>query len=208
MSETSSQRASFDPAREHLGKIYAKGLLGASESQHVTDRALADLNSLVDDVLDKLPEFEQLLASPRIGVDEKNRILDEAFAGRMTPLLLVFLKVAARHGRLDCVRHVRHAARKLFSEMRGRVEVTVETAGAISQPIRSQIEQRLTAALGLQVDLCCDVNPDLLGGLVIRVGDTVYDGSLHQRLEKMRGDTLDQTAQLIRDSLQRFMVSD
>ena len=72
----------------------------------------------------------------------------------------------------------------------------------------SQIEQRLTAALGRQVELCCNVNPDLLGGLVVRVGDTVYDGSLNQRLEKMRCDTLNQTAKLIRDSLQRFVTSD
>ena len=76
----------------------------------MTDRVLAELDSLIDDVLDKLADFEQLLASPRIGLDEKNRILDEAFAGRMTPLLLNFLKVTARHGRLDCLRQIRAAA--------------------------------------------------------------------------------------------------
>ena len=206
MSASSSQSASFDTAREHLGKIYAKGLLGAAESQQVTDPVLEELDSLIDDVLDNMPEFEQMLASPRIGLEEKHRILDEAFAKNMTPLLLHFLKVTARHGRLDCLRQMRSAARKLYNELRGRVEVTVETAGAISQEVRSQIEQRLTAALGRQVELCCNVNPDLLGGLVVRVGDTVYDGSLNQRLEQMRCDTLNQTAKLIRDSLQRFIA--
>ena len=126
----------------------------------------------------------------------------------MTPLLLNFLKVTARHGRLDCLRQIRAAARELFNQMRGRVEVTVETASAITQQLMGQIEQHLTLALGRQVDLCCNVNPNLLGGLVLRVGDTVYDGSLSQRLERMRGDTLDQTAKLIRDSLQRFVTSD
>lgn len=208
MSKSSSHSASFDTSREHLGKIYAKGLLGAAEGQGMTERVLGELDSMIDDVLDRLPDLEQMLASPRIPLDEKNRILDSAFGGQMSPLLLNFLKVTARHGRLDCLRHIRAAAGKLLNEMRGRVEVTVETAGEIDQQMRNQIEQQLTATLGRQVELCCNVNPDLLGGLVMRVGDTVYDGSLSQRLERMRSDTLDQTAKLIRDSLQRFVVSD
>ena len=126
----------------------------------------------------------------------------------MTPLLLNFLKVAAHHGRLDCLRQIRTAAHILYNEMRGRVEVTVETAGEISGQVVEQIEQRLTIALGRQVELCCSVNPKLLGGLVVRVGDTVYDGSLDNRLDRMRGDTVGRTAELIRNSLQRFMVSD
>ncbi len=207
MTEAAAGRLSFDSAREHLGKIYARGLLGAAEGQQLTERVLAELDSLIDDVLDKLSEFEQLLASPRISLEEKNRILDVAFSSRMTPLMLNFLKVTARHGRMDCLRQIRAAARQLFNEMRGRVEVTVETADAINSQVRSQIEQRLTAALGRQVELCCNVNPRLLGGLVVRVGDTVYDGSLENQLIRMRSDTLDRTAQLIRDSLQRFMVS-
>ncbi len=208
MSESSPKRASFDTGREHLGTIYAKGLLGAAESIQQTEQVVEELDSLLDDVFDKLPDFEQILASPRISFDEKNRMLDDAFGARMTPLFLNFLKVTARHDRLDCLRQIRAAARKLHNDMRGRVEVTVETADAINQTVVSQIEQRLTTALGRQVELCCSVNPDLLGGLVVRVGDTVYDGSLSRRLEKMRSDTLDQTAQLIRDSLQRFVAPD
>ncbi len=207
MSASSANNSSFDSAREHLGKIYAKGLLGATEGQNLTERVLAELDSLIDDVLDKLNDLEQLLASPRIGLEEKNRILDEAFAARMTPLLLNFLKVVAHHGRMDCLRQMRSAAHKLYNDMRGRVAVTVETADAINSQVRSQIEQRLTTTLGRQVELCCSVNPSLLGGLVVRVGDTVYDGSLENRLVRMRGETLDRTAQLIRDSLQRFLVS-
>ncbi len=203
----STDKPSFDSAREHLGKIYAKGLLGAAEGQQVTERVLAELDSLVDDVLDKLSDFEQLLSSPRISVEEKQRVLEAAFATRMSPVLLKFLKVTARHGRMDCLRQVRSAAHTLFNEMRGRVEISVETAEAINSLLMSQIQQRLTTALGRQVELHCRVNPQLLGGLVIRVGDTVYDGSLENQLARMRSETLDRAAQLIRDSLQRFLVT-
>ena len=83
--------------------------------------------------LDKLPEFEQLLASPRSAWTRSTAFSTRPSRSSMTPLLLNFLKVTARHGRLDCLRQIRSAARKLYNELRGRVEVTVETAGAISQ---------------------------------------------------------------------------
>lgn len=208
MTKSSSHNASFDTNREHLGKIYAKGLIEAAEGQGVTDRVIEELDSLVDDVLDATPGFEELLSSPRIELSEKYRILDKAFTDRMIPLLLNFLKVTARRGRLDCLRQIRHAARTLYNEMRNRVEVTVETAAPINQHMVSQIEKHLTVTLARQIQLDCQVNTALLGGLVVHIGDTVYDGSLDRRLEQMRGNTIDQTAREIRASLQRFVVSD
>jgi F-type H+-transporting ATPase subunit delta len=204
----SSPGTSFDSSRQRLGAVYAKGLLRAAEGQRVTDRVLAELDSLVDDVLNRLEKFERFLASPRIRVEEKTRILDLVFATRMTPLFLKFLKVVARHGRLDCLREIRSAAQRLYTEMLGRVEVTVRTATPLGGPLRTQIEARLVAALGKPVDLRCEVKPELLGGIQVRVGDTVYDGSLDSRLDKMQADTVSRTAQLIRESLQRFLVTD
>jgi F-type H+-transporting ATPase subunit delta len=204
----SSPGTSFDRSRERLGSIYAKGLLGAAEAQHLTDRVLAELDSLIDDVLSRLEKFEQFLASPRIRVEEKTRILDLVFASRMTPLFLNFLKVVARHGRLDCLRQIRTSAKRQYSELLGRVEVTVKTATPLTDQLRRRIEQRLVAVLGKQVDLRCTVNPELLGGLQVRVGDTVFDGSLDNRLDKMQAETLHRATQLIRDSLQRFLITE
>jgi F-type H+-transporting ATPase subunit delta len=91
--------------------------------------------------------------------------------------------------------------------MRGRVEVIVETAYPISNPIRERITGRLAQLLGRQVMLTTEVNEDLLGGLVVRVGDTVYDASLAARLKKMEQVTLDHTKQAIRASLDRFAAA-
>ncbi|MHB8970249.1 MAG: ATP synthase F1 subunit delta [Pirellulaceae bacterium] len=204
----SSHSTSFDSSRERLGAVYAQGLLGAAEEQRVTDRILAELDSLVDDVLDRVENFEQFLASPRVPLADKTKILDRAFAAQMTPLFLNFLKVVARRGRLDCLRQIRSSAHKLYNIMRGRVEVSVKTATPLSAPLRSQIEQRLIVALGKQVDLKCTIHPKLLGGLLVRVGDTVFDGSLDNRLDKMQVEMANRTTQIIRDSLQRFLVTE
>jgi F-type H+-transporting ATPase subunit delta len=204
----SSQSPSFDSSRERLGAVYAKGLLGATEAAGVTERVLPELDSLVDDVLNRVPNFEQFLSSPRMRLDEKLRVLDMAFAGRMTPLLLDFLKVVARRGRLDCLREVRAASRKQLNILRGRLEVTVQTATPLSTAQHSQIEQRLVVVLGQAIDLKCSVRPELLGGLLVRIGDTVFDGSLDNRLETMRVQLTNRTAQVIRDSLERFLITD
>lgn len=204
----SPQRPTFDSSRERLGAVYAKGLLGAAEAQGLTERVLPELDSLVDDVLNRVKNFEQFLISPRVRLDEKVRILDLAFAGRMTPLLVNFLKVLARRGRLDCLREIRAASRKQLNILRGRLEVGVQTATPLSSAQRDQIEQRLVAALGQAIDLKCSVRPELLGGLLVRVGDTVFDGSLDNRLESMRVQLTNRTTQVIRDSLERFLITE
>src|SRR5688572_19047662 len=124
----------LDPGRQQIGTVYAKAILGAAEKQGLTDVVLEELQSLVEDVLDKLPQLREALQSPRLDAEQKIALLDKAFAGRMQPLLLTSLKVLARHGRLDCLRAILSEAKKIHNEIRGRVEVRVATATPISGP--------------------------------------------------------------------------
>jgi F-type H+-transporting ATPase subunit delta len=194
----------FDTGRQHLGKVYAKGLLAAADKAGVTEAVLGELRSLVDDVLDKLPKFAAALESPRLSHEEKLSLLDRAFRGKMNPLLLNFLKVVSRHGRLDCLRAIEHEARQLYNEARGRLEVHVRTAEPVDQDLLASITQRLSEALKSELDVHSEVDPELLGGVVVRVGDTVYDGSVANRLERLRAVTLAKTQQEMRHALARF----
>jgi F-type H+-transporting ATPase subunit delta len=202
-----SQHDKIDPSRQHLGTVYAKALLAAAEKAGQADQVVEELEALVSDVLQKLPQLDALLRSPRLSHEERLPILDRAFGGRMSPTTLTFLKVVSRHGRLDSLRAIARAARKQLNAVRGRVEVIVETAYPLAGTVRQRIEERLTKMLGRQVILSARVNEDLLGGLVVRVGDTVYDASLAAQLKRMQQVTLDRTKQAIRESLARFAVS-
>ena len=207
MAKSRSTPGTFDPAKQRLGTVYAKALLGASEKAGQTDRVLEELDSLVADVLDKLPDFEEALRTPRIGPEEKIQLITRVFGSRVSPLLLNFLKVAAQHERLDTLRAIQRAARKIHNEMRNRIEVLVETAAPISNQLRSSITTRLSQMLRREVVLTAEINPDLLGGLLVRVGDTIYDGSLRGKLKAMEAVTLDHATQTIRQSLERFSIS-
>jgi len=208
MSDASAKPRKFDSQLEQLGVIYAKGLLGAAQAQNRAEQVLEELDSVVVDVLNKLPDLEAFLASPRVNVDVKQQALDRIFAGKMSPLLLNFLKVVARHLRLDCLRQIHSACKDLYNEITGRVEIAIHTATPVDATVLSEISNSLTATLGCSVDLQLSVNDDLLGGLVVRVGDTVYDGSLSNRLARMRQETLENASELVRDSLEQFLVTE
>jgi F-type H+-transporting ATPase subunit delta len=119
---------------------------------------------------------------------------------------LNFLKVVSRHGRLDCLKAVNRAAHEMYNEMRNRVAVFVRTAAPVTPELLEQIAQRLRTALKRDVEMHASVDPSLIGGLVVRVGDTVYDGSVTNRLRRLRDETVERTAQQIRQALDRFAV--
>lgn len=204
MPDTAENSIPFDSDQQYIGKVYAKALLGAAEKSGQTPALLSELDSLVSDVLAKLPKLAALLDSPRVPHEEKVKILDRAFAGQMSKELLNFLKVVSRHGRLDCLAAVNRAAKDLFNEMRGRVEVQVRTAEPVGPEQLEKITNQLKMALKRDVDVKTGVDPALLGGLVVRIGDTVYDGSVANRLARLRDETLDKTALQIRQALERF----
>jgi len=196
----------IDAGRQHLGTVYAKALLGAAEKIGQADHVVEELEAIVSDVLNKLPQLDAMLKTPRLTHEERVPILERAFGGRLSPTTLTFLKVVSEHGRLDCLRAIARSARKQLNTVRGRVEVHVETAFPLSNPVRERIISRLRELLGREVVLSADINGDLLGGLVVRVGDTVYDASVAASLKRMAQVTLDHTKQNIRESLQRFAL--
>jgi F-type H+-transporting ATPase subunit delta len=202
MADASENSNSFDAGKQHLGKVYAKAILGAAGAN--AGQILEELESLTQDVLKKLPQLQAVLASPRIDATAKEGMLDKAFGKKMSPVLLQSLKVMARHGRLDCLQAVAKAARQIYNEQSGRVEVVVRTAHPLDATLQKNIVASLAAKLGKEVDLRTEVQPEMLGGLVVKVGDTLFDGSLASRLERMRVDAIEETASKMRSSLARF----
>ena len=204
MVETVEHPTVFDTGQKHLGTVYAKALLGVAHKAGVTDQVLDELDALVVDVLARLPKLEATLASPNVPYEAKVRMLDRAFAGRMSLTLLNFLKVAARHRRLDCLRAIHRAAHELNNEATGRVDVFVRTAQPLTGELHALLVARLEAQLGHRVNLRSTLDDSLIGGIVVRVGDTVYDGSVAQQLRRLREDAIERTVQALQQSLERF----
>ena len=204
MSDENSSQPKADIGRQQIGGIYAKAFLAAAQKEGTASELLDELGSLVLHTLDKQPAFEATLASPRIAAEEKVEILNRVFQQRVSAGLLTFLKVVCRHDRLDCLREIHAAAKQQYNESRGIVEVHVTTARPLDEKLTRQIEQALSQHLKQEVELQRSTDTLLIGGMIIRIGDMVYDSSLRQRLFSLRQQTVDKTVQQMRSASDRF----
>ena len=194
-----------DIGRKQIARVYAKALIGAAEKSGATDSLIVELDSLVDDVLGKFPGFEATLSSPRLSPDEKAQLLDRVFVGRMSEEMNTFLKVLCQHERLDCLRQIRRAFRQQHNELRNNVEVEVTTAQGLSDNLREQIIRTLQEKLCCEVHLFTTLDESLIGGLVVRVGDTVVDGSVRNQLALMRTQAVQRVVEQIHGDGGRFL---
>ena len=190
----------------HIANVYAKGLLGASENAGRTDEVLEEFDA-VGDLLVQLPKLNALLASARVSHDEKIGVLDRTLGSRISPLMMTFLKVVARHGRLDCLRAIHRQTHIAYDKLRGRVAVRLTTATPVSDEQAAQIAAQLRTALGGEPVLTCATDPALIGGAVLRVGDTVHDGSVARQLQTIREQMIDRSAHEIQSRRDRFRNS-
>ena len=195
MADNADSNNQLDIGRQQLGGIYARALLATSQSSGNVAGILDELDSLVHDVLDKLPGLDRTLASSRVDYADKVRILDSAFASRMSSELLTFLKVVATRSRLDCLREILKAARHQYNQQLGRVAVQLTTAVSVEKSLRNQLANTLRDMLGSEVDIDHRTDAGLIGGILVRIEDTLYDASVANRLKQLRSDTLHKTFQ-------------
>jgi F-type H+-transporting ATPase subunit delta len=204
MAETAHQGAAYDSDRQQLGDVYARALLAAATSSDSVEEVMEQTESLCQDLLASTPQIRQLLESPRISHQNKERMLDKAFAGRMDTTLLNFLKVLSRHGRMDCLSAIERSLKDQYNTLQGRMEVQVTSATPLDEETRAAITSQLVSSLNSQVELVVEVNPELIGGTIIRIGDTVYDGSIANRLARIKQDALARTTMEFQQATDRF----
>jgi F-type H+-transporting ATPase subunit delta len=183
-----------DTHHESIAATYAKALLATTEKSGGTADVLGDLESLVSDVFAGQSRFTDALSSPRLAVEEKLGLIDRTLGGRISPTLLNFLKVIAQHDRFGALATIAKSYRHQVNDMSGRAEVTVTTAQPLDADLRERVIQTLEARLGKQIDLRSEVDESLIGGIVVRVGDAVFDASVLNRLDRMRQTAIKNTA--------------
>lgn len=128
----------------------------------------------------------RFLEAPQIGEEEKIAVLARAFADRLPRPALRFLQLLVHNRRQTLLPAIAAAYRGLLDELEGRVHATVTLARSPDAAELQGITTRLSGALGASVVPHVVVNPAILGGVVVRVGDTVMDGSVRHRLALLR----------------------
>jgi F-type H+-transporting ATPase subunit delta len=172
-----------------VARVYAESLIRLAAEDRREDEVRDELEALAG-VVDSAPALARFLESPLVEDQAKRATLEDALRGRVSDLVVDGLQVMRRKGRLGLLRAVAHAYRELWIERRNRVEVRVTSAVALSDELRARLVQALARRTGREPMLVERVDPELLGGLVVSIGDDKIDSSVATRLERMHGDLL------------------
>ena len=172
-----------DPSARSIAMVYAVALLDAAKSVGV-DQPLIEFRELLDAVQSQ-PEFESLLSSPMLNRDNKQGIVERALKPRCSEFLGNFLVVLAKHDRLDLLATILHEATQEQERRSGRQRVLVRSAVALSPEQLESIRVQLKSAMTTDPIVVPQVEPALLGGLIIQVQDTIFDGSVATRLTNL-----------------------
>ena len=207
MSDTSTKQRSDnaleDPGALAVATMYARSYM-TSAVQNGVAAPEEELNSLADDVLGRNPEFENLLMSDSVGRDDKLGIVDRVIAPKSSEFFANFLRVLIRHGRITMLPMIQSVLRRLQEEAAGERRVRVRSAKPLSESSRSQICNDLKNKLGFEALLQETVDASLIGGMILQVGDTVYDSSLRSRLKQLKDRLVEKAFNEIQSGRDRF----
>lgn len=164
------------------GRTYARALMEAAgdNASRIADELDAFANLATDG-----PSEWAMLVGPGVPSAARKGTIDALLADATTQTRNV-LKVLVDNGRLDEAPEVAREFRRLVRERDRQLDVHVTTSIELSDELRSKLEQNLSDSTGKQVHLHASVDPAIIGGLVVRYGDTLVDTSLKGRLDSLR----------------------
>lgn len=138
-------------------------------------------------IFDGNPELSEVFANPAITHADKEKVLNDLIAKtRPSKTTANFLKALAHNGRLEVLGAVNDRFAAVYDERRGVITAAVTSARNLPEEERSAFQANLEKLTGKQVSIQFDIDNNLIGGVVTRIGSTVYDGSVKTRLETLK----------------------
>lgn len=175
-----------------LAKVYAKALFEIAQSQGGQSNAESILGELEDiiEIARNDRSFNELLASRLIDSEKRDGSLVRMLDGKVSPLTLNFLRQLNRKGRLANLSQIAVAMDDMVQQQFGRIEVDVFTAAPIGANELESVRKRLSDSLGKDVIMHPYTDSSMLGGIKLRIGDQLIDGSIQAELRKLRESLL------------------
>lgn len=168
-----------------VARNYAETLLTLAQRQDAVV-AYGELLDAVAGAVRTEPRFAAVLSSPRVPKARKQQLLRSALGPLAPTPFIRFLEALVQRGRQDLLHEILHAYQDLADVHLGRAHAAVHTAHAPTPELQGEITAALSRLVGRQVVAHFKTEPKLLGGMVVRIGDRVLDGSLRRRLQQLR----------------------
>jgi F-type H+-transporting ATPase subunit delta len=165
-------------------RMYARALFEAAREEGRLEQVAADLAALAG-AFDEIPELRAFLRNPQVDPAGKAEVLEAISAGA-DKLVRNFVRVVAEKGRAGELAEMNREFEALFAQEQNRLAVELTTAYDLSDDEARSIVAAIEEASGRSVEATRTVDPDLIGGIVLKVGSFLADGSVRGRLERLR----------------------
>lgn len=164
---------------------YASALFALSAEEGVK-RDVAESLKTVKSVFSEYPEYTELLAAPSLAFDERAELIDKAFSDNVHEFAVSFIKLLCERGHIreltDCIDEYL----KLYEASDGIATAYVTSAVDLTEEEKKALAEKLENKLSRKVELICDVDPAILGGIIVKADGNVMDGSLRHRLSDVK----------------------
>ena len=164
---------------------YATALLSAAEEGNFLNQIVEELH-LIKEVLEHSRDLVYALRSPLVKGDRKIHILEEIFKNSVGEKMFLFLKLIARKKRAGLLPEIIHEFQILLDEKRGVINVDITSAVKLSDEQTEELVTRLEAFTGKKVRARMAINEQFIGGVTVKIGDTIFDGSISHQLQMLR----------------------
>ncbi|HVL94710.1 MAG TPA: ATP synthase F1 subunit delta [Solirubrobacteraceae bacterium] len=169
---------------EELATVYARSLHEAAQDADRFDVVREQIGQLAD-ALESDRDLQVFLFSPYFSSEEKKQGLRKAVSDA-DDLVANFLELLVENHRMPALFRIRRELDRLWDEEHRMLPVEITSAVELDEQVVKRIGDRIGEQTGRTVELTAQVDPDVLGGLVVRVGNTVLDASIRHRLEQLR----------------------
>jgi F-type H+-transporting ATPase subunit delta len=169
---------------EEIASVYARALFEVAQDQDKLDLVRDQLGEFAD-ALSETHELQVFLFSPYFSTKEKEEGLERVVTDA-DPAILNFLKLLVEKHRMPVLFRIRAEYDALWEEENKLLPVQITSAVELDSAIVSQLGDRIAEQTDRKVDISSQVDPDILGGIVVQVGNSVLDASVRNRLEQLR----------------------
>jgi F-type H+-transporting ATPase subunit delta len=169
---------------EEIATVYARSLFEVAKEQDKLDAVREQLGEFAD-ALAETRDLQVFFFSPYFSTAEKEEGLDRVVSGA-DPVILNFLKLLIEKHRMPVLFRIRVNFEEMWEEENKLLPVQITSAVELDSKTVKQLGERIAEQTDRKVDVSAEVDPDILGGIVVRVGNSVLDASVRNRLEQLR----------------------
>ncbi|GAB4457212.1 MAG: F0F1 ATP synthase subunit delta [Armatimonadaceae bacterium] len=176
---------------ESVARRYAAALFAKAQQDNTVDQIDADLETIVMAV-EQVPLLRVIIGEPMVTETRKKEALAAAFREKVHPHTLAFLSLLVDKRRIGLLRQIQQEFDRLAMQAQNLAQATAVTAVPLTENEIQSLKAALQARTGKNIELTTEIDPAVIGGVLVRIGDTVLDGTVRGNLNRLRARLLNQ----------------